>query len=531
VQVHRHHFVASLVLAALLVVPAAWAAPGARVLLRGVESIATGSYHSCAIRHDGQVTCWGANDYGQFASPAGADQEHAVPLPGSLPDVLATTGGFGFHCLLNAAGTVSCAGRNLARTLGDGTTTSRAAFAPVQGLPGPVAQVDAGGTHVCAVVGGAAWCWGDNTDGKLGDGTNQPRATPVPVSGLGTGIAKVVAGEFFSCALDTTGAVFCWGNNQLGSLGDGTGKGSTVPVAVSGLSSGVIDVDAGGYHACALTSEGQVRCWGMDIGLAPVTVALDVPAVQVATGFDHTCVRDRNFGVACVGRNNLGQLGDGPGPDSGMFVRPQNIVGGVTDLAAGGDHTCARLHSGRVMCWGYNGRGEVGNAAIGNSQATPVYVLESGSVRQGVRCDPDYVFSEGMENEELSLELAGNYTWSCAGGGTQVVRMTLQTDRGSVTGTVEYEGATSVVTGSRLCNARLGLSGAVQGGPIADRRGDIYYLNWAASGAMAANDLVLTRFGDEFRGVTSNGDSNVGMFNGCSEDHGPAGRMELSPSG
>ena len=109
---------------------------------------------------------------------------------------------------------------------------------------------------------GAVSCWGANADGELGDGTTTNRPTPVPVSGLSAGVVAVAAGQKHTCALTSGGAVWCWGNNWYGQLGDGTTTGRPTPVPVSGLSSGVVALAAGMYHTCALTSGGAVVCWG-----------------------------------------------------------------------------------------------------------------------------------------------------------------------------------------------------------------------------------------------------------------------------
>ena len=80
--------------------------------------------------------------------------------------------------------------------------------------------------------------------------------------GLAAGVATVSAGTLHTCAVMGSGAVRCWGFNGYGQLGDGTTLGSPVPVDVTGLATGIMAVAAGGYHACALTAAGGVKCWG-----------------------------------------------------------------------------------------------------------------------------------------------------------------------------------------------------------------------------------------------------------------------------
>ncbi len=106
-------------------------------------------------------------------------------------------------------------------------------------------------------------CWGDNGYGELGDGKGcGDYCLPVLVRGLGSGVRAISAGGGHTCALTSTGAVKCWGWNTRGQLGDGTTTSRYTPVAVSRLASGVRRISAGGFHTCALTRRGGLKCWG-----------------------------------------------------------------------------------------------------------------------------------------------------------------------------------------------------------------------------------------------------------------------------
>ncbi len=267
--------------------------------------------------------------------------------------------------------------------------------AQVAATPGNPAfiAIATGATHTCAIVaGGAVRCWGSNGDGELGDGTNTGRLAPVAVSGLGAGVTAIAAGDRFTCALTSGGAVTCWGANGFGQLGDGTTTASNVPVAVSGLSSGVTALSAvHGAHACAATASGVV-CWGRnDAGQLGdgTTVDRSVPvpaagvaggAIALAAGGRHTCVVSAGGGVSCWGSGEMGELGTGTNASSLVPVAAMGLSSGVVAIAAGHDHTCAvtdaQVTPGfeRAKCWGDNSHGEIGIWVVGAYVNAPAQV-------------------------------------------------------------------------------------------------------------------------------------------------------------
>ena len=104
-------------------------------------------------------------------------------------------------------------------------------------------RVDAAQNHTCALSGtGAVLCWGSNYEGRLGDGSGMDSAVPTPVSGLGAGVLALGAGTAHTCAVDAGGAAWCWGRGGRGQLGNDSFAESEVPVAVTGLSEGLVDV-------------------------------------------------------------------------------------------------------------------------------------------------------------------------------------------------------------------------------------------------------------------------------------------------
>lgn len=246
--------------------------------------------------------------------------------------------------------------------------------------------IDTSLTNSCAVVNGAAYCWGDGTYGQIGQGTNQTTTNTVPglVNGMSTGVTSISVGAKFVCDVQS-GGVFCWGDNTFGQLGvDPVAfPSSNVPIAVSGFSSGAVEVKCGTQHACARTTTGLLKCWGSgtsgELGngtivnsYIPVT-PLSAGVTAIDLGFAHTCAVV-NDAAKCWGSNTFGQLGNSN--KGGNNRTPQQVVGltsGVSSIVAGNYYTCA-IHEGTFKCWGINEQGQLGNGVSGRgaSSSSPV---------------------------------------------------------------------------------------------------------------------------------------------------------------
>jgi alpha-tubulin suppressor-like RCC1 family protein len=214
----------------------------------------------------GGVKCWGDNTFGKLGN--GSDSGSPTPVDVTdLNDAVAIAAGAYFTCALTSAGGVVCWGDNAFGQLGDGTDDDRTSPVGVTGLSSGVIAIGAGeGGHVCAsLASGELKCWGNNEYGQLGEnrGCPTPCLTPVDVQDI-SDVSSVSGGFFFTCARTDAGAAKCWGHNHFGQVGDNQGCGTlcSSPVDVIGLSSGVLALDTGTQHACALMSDERVFCWG-----------------------------------------------------------------------------------------------------------------------------------------------------------------------------------------------------------------------------------------------------------------------------
>ncbi|WP_419203912.1 putative Ig domain-containing protein [Bordetella trematum] len=301
-------------------------------LSSGVASITTGGEHTCAVV-SGAARCWGANNNGQLGDNSTTNRWMPVDVVGLNSGVTSVTAGFDHTCAITTTGAAKCWGANNSGKLGDNSTTARLAPVNVIVLSSGVASITAGRDHTCAVVSGAARCWGANNNGQLGDNSTTDRWTLVGVVGLSSGVSSISAGKTHTCAVTTAGGAKCWGRNSYGQLGNNSTTDSLTPVNVTGLSSGVASITAGGDHTCAVVS-GAARCWGW---------------------------------------NYYGQLGD-----NGIIQRwkPVGVLGltsGVASVTAGSNHTCAVTTLGTAQCWGQNFHGQLGDGST-NQRSLPVDV-------------------------------------------------------------------------------------------------------------------------------------------------------------
>ncbi|MDB4997692.1 MAG: regulator of chromosome condensation [Myxococcaceae bacterium] len=382
--------------------------------------VAAGDRHTCALRKDRNVYCWGDNSKGQLGTTSSGGDKKPLRVS-NLTNVHAIAAGANHTCALTIPGVfaqggqVFCWGDNAFGKLGVASTTAKSEV-PIQVKDGSsqplskVGAITAGHEHTCASFdGGSVLCWGANVSGQLGNAPNNNDnivARPInPTSPT----QFLAGGAGHTCSIGISGGplptVVCWGNNDSNQVGRGTGAGQTGyqapgPVNFPAASNQEKRLVAGGFtHSCAIDVAQAVYCWGSNyageaaqaspgagIIVAQPGVVPGLQALAISAGEQTTCAVSKGLKVACWGRNDLGQLGIGTAGGGAQSV-PQEVqkLTDVGVIAVGTRHACAIQKSvpkpglqddaaGAVFCWGAGSDNRLGNGSTDFS-ATPVPVV------------------------------------------------------------------------------------------------------------------------------------------------------------
>lgn len=367
-------------------------------LCNPVVSMAVGPFHACALRHDGQVSCWGLNDEGGIGDGTLFLRPAPTPVPGISAKSITAVQNVAATCAVTTAGKLYCWGRNQGGEVGDGTQASP--------RPSPTVVVSndaAFATRVFTMVSGFSngacalddqgevWCWGYSQFGQVGSGAANdviPRATRVP--GL-SGVISVAAAPLHVCALIQGGTVRCWGRGTGGELGDGLSQSSISPVSVSGLS-GVTSLVAGQGATCAIVTAGDLYCWGTNASgavgngstsPAPLPVKSSLSGVQsIGMGRSHVLARTAS-GFYGWGNNQVGQLLTATPSSFEMSpVAISALPAQATALFGGAGSMCV-LSGGGAACWAHDLTGQLGTRNL-IVKTTPAVVSNGTSALTGL---------------------------------------------------------------------------------------------------------------------------------------------------
>ena len=256
-------------------------------------AISSGDDHTCGLRSNGTAACWGRNLYGEATAPAG--------------ETFAAISSSRWHtCGLRSNGAVACWGRNV---YGQATAPAGETFT----------AISSGYEHTCGLrSNGTAACWGRNLYGQA-------------TAPAGETFTAISSGPLHTCGLRSNGTVACWGDNSYGQATAPAGETFTA------ISSGLL-------QTCGLRSNGSVACWGWNL-YGQATAPAGETFTAISSGHDHTCGLRSSGTVACWGRNLYGQA---TAPAGETF----------TAISSGGWHTCGLRSNGSVACWGLNYHGQ-----------------------------------------------------------------------------------------------------------------------------------------------------------------------------
>ncbi len=363
-----------------------------------ITDIAIGNDFSCAIKYDGTVWCSGNNSRGQLGTGVvgGVNTSMRSQLRDNanqlVADAIAIHAGVEHACVVRSGGGVWCWGKNDDGQVGNGTSSNNVgAAAPVKKasdgtqLDGVVSLGAAHDTSYAVDSSGEAWAWGDNATGQCGDGTvvtPHTKAAPVLVAAGGATFANVASiasnDDDRVCLVDTASAIWCWGHNSNGEVGDNTVVDKSSPVHVfDGIS-----LATGRYTTLAVRSDNTVWGWGADShgrlhsvsgGDSPVPVqvgdaSMPLSGVAEVIAAGVSCARMTNEDLYCWGQNPHGQTGTGIAPTSPSPVlrAPGNPLHAVKRAVAGYATVCAFLEDGELVCWGKNADGQIGDGTFTN---------------------------------------------------------------------------------------------------------------------------------------------------------------------
>lgn len=385
-----------------------------------IVSLEVGDNHSCAIKSNGQMSCWGAqgaegrlgnNDTQNATRPALVQVGSYI----SKRSFSSLSVGFDNSCAVGTDGLPYCWGAGVSGKLGNGSidrlipiSVNMTSIAGVQ-----FTQIATGIGHTCGLAtSGKIYCWGQNNEGQLGNGTTVSSSAPVEVdtniNGLNDpstpadeflGFKSISVGYSHTCALYATGKPYCWGYGLFGQLGSGSTLSQSRPQAIFG-SVLFRQVDTGDYHSCGVSFDNKAYCWGwgalgrlgngatdnklvptqVDTTLNPQFIARTEEAIDhIRPGADHTCMKTFGKSVYCWGSGLDGRLGADDSTEATKLY-PSTVdmtvladVSGVADVESGKDHSCLLTQSGKAACWGAGLKGRLGDGDF-LDKALPVLV-------------------------------------------------------------------------------------------------------------------------------------------------------------
>jgi len=359
--------------------------------LDNIAQIWSGGYHNFALDNNGTLWAWGLNTSGQLGDGGTTSQSVAEALTSLTGSVTQLAVGSYHTLLLTPTGTVEAWGLNMTGQVGNGTMTDQHSPGAVSGLSGVTITALAGGDeHSVALANdGTVYAWGYNGNGQIGDNTTTNRASAVHLSSFSS-VTQIEAGYDHTLALKNDGTMWAWGSNSFGELGNGNSAQSKVPVQVSGISGGVVQLTAGNEDSFVLKNDGTLLVFGSNrngqlgsgasstYSNAQQVLALGTSGVLIASGADHSIILTGTATASGWGDNSNGNIGDGTTNQRSLPVSISfsGLTGSLTALAVGGNRSLALDSNATVWSWGDNPIGDNTN----NEAHAPAHLTTLSSI-------------------------------------------------------------------------------------------------------------------------------------------------------